>query len=145
MLITLSGADTKKLEDLTCGFEGFRARPYKDTKGILTWGYGTNLTTRALTEEEALMLLRDDMQAIEAELTKNIPGFTDLAPARKIALLDMCYNMGIHGLLGFGKMISSIKSGNFSQAAADMMDSTWGKENYRRAYQDSTLMEKGSF
>lgn len=114
--------------------EGLRLKPYRDTVGKLTIGYGRNLEDAGLSPEEAEVLLRNDLFRCEAELREALgETYEALSPARKAALLDMIYNLGKTRFLGFKKMIAALKAGDFARAAAEMLDSRWAAQVGQRA------------
>uniref|UniRef100_UPI00398051FD glycoside hydrolase family protein n=1 Tax=Salmonella sp. s60093 TaxID=3159721 RepID=UPI00398051FD len=41
--------------------EGLRLKPYRESVGVLTIGYGRNLEANGITEREAGFLLRNDI------------------------------------------------------------------------------------
>ena len=45
--------------------EGLRLYPYNCSEGKLTLGIGRNLDDRGITEEEALYLLNNDIEAVQ--------------------------------------------------------------------------------
>ena len=54
------------------------------------------------------------------------------ADARR-ALLDMAYNMGVPGLLGFQKMWAALAAGDYERAAEEALDSVYARELPARA------------
>lgn len=124
--------------------EGFRARAYRDTRGHLTIGYGTNIETVELTEHSAGQLLADELAMICRHLS-HLNGWKDLNEARRAVLLDMAYNLGVHGLLGFHDTLDYIEVGDYGKAADAMLDSDWAREVGTRAQDDATIMRTGEF
>ena len=91
--------DTLKLE------EGFRSKPYRDSRGFLTIGYGTNLSI-GITPVEGEILSSGAAGDHRAALWRRHGSPYQAHPdAIRAALLDMSYQLGIHGLLGFHKML----------------------------------------
>lgn len=123
--------------------EGFRSKPYRDTNGILTIGYGRNLESVGLSKEEALYLLRRDIQAARAALEENLPWWRTLVPARRDALTNMCFNMGIGKLLEFRKMLALMKLGDFKKAGREALDSDWAKQVGARAIRIANAISNG--
>jgi len=65
-------------------------------------------------------LLMSKLDTLDAGLTEGIPGFENLPDAWKMALTDMAYNLGLHGLLGgYPKMLRAVQVGNGPLAAAE--------------------------
>ena len=50
--------------------EGLRLKPYKCTAGKITVGVGRNLDDVGITEEEAMMMLHNDMVTTVKEIVK---------------------------------------------------------------------------
>ena len=78
--------------------------------------------------ETALQLRQDSIDAhtmtlldtLDDGLTAGIPNFEELPDAWKMALADMGWNLGLHGLLdGYPKMLAAIEAGNGATAAAE--------------------------
>lgn len=86
----------KKGLDLIKRFEGFRAKPYVCPAGKWTIGYGhtngVNADTRPVTEEEAEMLLREDLMAITNVLNRILP--ESLTQNQFDSICSFCYNLG---------------------------------------------------
>jgi lysozyme len=105
--------------------ERYKQFPYKDTKGIETIGYGLNLQARGLSEQESSFALYNDIFHHYDILDKQLNFFSNLDDTRKVALIDMAYNMGDQGLYGFKKMLHALSMGDFKGAAVEMRNSKW--------------------
>src|SRR5579875_350719 len=120
-----------EMVDLLKQQEGFRAKPYTDSRGFLTIGYGTNLS-QGITKDQADCLLEASLKANLAVLN-DISWFTMLDPVRQSVIENMAYNMGIGGLLTFRHMIESIKAQDWNGAAKQMLNSEWASQVGNRA------------
>lgn len=105
--------------------EGFRGRPYKDTVGKTSLGYGRNLDANPLTPDEADYLFQNDLKRAAQGLDNALPWWRTLNDVRQGVLLNMTFNMGIQGVLGFRNMLAAAKAGDFVESAAHMRDSKW--------------------
>ena len=124
--------------------EGLRLKPYRCTAGKLTIGIGRNLDDRGISQKEAYAMLERDIQDCEKQLQSRIPDiYNGLDEVRKSVLLNMCFNLGINGLLGFKNTLAFIKAGDWERAANNMLVSRWAKQVGRRAIELSELMRKG--
>lgn len=130
------------LSDMLIEHEGLRLRPYTDTTGHLTIGVGRNLTDRGISRNEALQMLDNDIDDCIATL-EPYTWFLKCNEARKLVLLDMVFNLGLSGLLGFKQMIHALQIGEYKLAASHMLDSKWATQVKRRAYELATIMENG--
>jgi len=124
--------------------EGLRLKPYRCTAGKLTIGIGRNLDDCGITESEAYIMLINDIINCEKLLQAKIPDiYNQLDEVRKSVLVNMCFNLGINGLLGFKNTLAFIKAGDWERAANNMLVSRWAKQVGRRAIELSELMRKG--
>ena len=124
--------------------EGLRLKPYRCTAGKLTIGIGRNLDDCGISQAEAYVMLINDIMNCEKQLQSKIPDiYNGLDEVRKSVLLNMCFNLGISGLLGFKNTLEFIKVGDWERAANNMLVSRWAKQVGRRAIELSELMRKG--
>jgi lysozyme len=120
--------------------EGFRAKPYNDSEGLLTIGYGT-LIEDGISKEEAELLLLHRVEIIEKELIKNWSYYERLDEIRKSVLLNMAYNLGVPRLMLFKKTLSFVEAGKYKEASVEMLDSKWARQVGRRATLLSDMMK----
>jgi len=118
--------------------EGFRERPYTDTLGNLTFGYGFTW----LSQHEAETVLRMRVAYIITQLGK-IPGFSQLSPNRQKVLINMAFNLGINGVMMFRKMWQAIFRKDFDEAAKEMLASRWADQVGSRAVRLAEIMRDG--
>ena len=124
--------------------EGLRLKPYRCTAGKLTIGIGRNLDDRGISQKEAYAMLERDIQDCEQWLIDEIPEvYNKLDEVRQSVLLNMCFNLGIKGLLEFKNTLSFIGAGDWERAANNMLASKWAKQVGMRAIELSELMRKG--
>lgn len=123
--------------------EGVRVKPYRDTVGKTTIGVGRNLDDVGVSEDEILIMLRNDIARAQRGLDATLPWWTGLGPARARVLLDMCFNLGIERLLGFSATLSAMREGRYEDAARDMLASRWAQQVGRRAVELAQTMRTG--
>jgi lysozyme len=124
--------------------EGLRLKPYRCTAGKLTIGIGRNLEDRGISQKEAYAMLERDIQDCEQWLIDEIPEvYNKLDEVRQSVLLNMCFNLGIKGLLEFKNTLAFIDAGDWERAANGMLASKWAKQVGKRAIELSELMRKG--
>lgn len=120
--------------------EGFRSTPYKDTVGVLTIGFGTNLD-QGISIETGVLLLEQSLVSLKRELKLALSdaGFLvlshnlTLSEQRAAVILNMVYNLGVPRLMGFKKMWKALAKGDFDTAAEEMLDSKWARQVGNRA------------
>lgn len=140
--------------------EGCVLKVYICPAGYQTIGVGRNLETNPLTNEElkvcgdyrhgitknaAFYLLRNDIERVVKDCKKKISFWEQLDDERKYALLDMCFQLGLGGLLKFKKMLKAMGVGNFKEAAAQCLDSQYAKQTPSRAKRIAKTIECGRF
>jgi lysozyme len=123
--------------------EAKRNFPYTDTKGKLTIGVGRNLTDDGISDTEIAFLLNDDVANVSSLLAKGIPWYGPLDAPRQGILINMAFNMGFHGLLGFHDTLAAMSKGDWEAAAIDMENSVWAKEVGDRATRLAEQMRTG--
>ena len=119
-------------------YEGFNGKAYMDSRGRLTIGWGRNIQEVGITPAEGDYLFDNDIAFVEKVLLQH--NFYLNAPGNvKDALFNMCFNLGINGLLEFKDMIKAIEDKNYSLAAKAALASSWAMEVGKRA-KDIALM-----
>jgi len=135
--------DIAKLEADLIRDEAFRGKPFTDTAGKLTVGYGRNLADVGISPAEALMLLRNDMATAELELDRGLPWWRGLSEPRQRALANMCFNLGLRRLMGFHRMLAALQARDYTLAAKEALDSKWADQVGNRAKRIAALIEEG--
>ena len=125
--------------------EGLRLKPYRCTANKLTIGYGRNIEDAGISEDEAELLLSNDLVRCAKEVEKHVKAFNKLNDARQSVLINMCFNLGINGLLKFKKFLTAVNDGFFDLAAKEMLDSRWAKQVGSRAIELSEQMKTGAW
>lgn len=135
--------------------ENGRHRAYRCPAGKLTIGYGHNLDASPIpglnarshiSEEEARGILTNDVALAWMQLTQRLPWVAALdSQARKAALINMAFNLGIKGLLSFKKTLALMERGNFTDAAKEMGNSRWAHQVGQRAIELINQVDTGQF
>jgi lysozyme len=125
--------------------EGFKPKPYKDSEGVLTIGYGFNLESDGLTEYESSIVLSARAWRRYVELLTALPWVHKLDEARQAVLVNMAYNMGVVGELKFHITLDDVKAGNYDAAADEMLKSKWAEEVGPRAHRLAQQMRTGEW
>lgn len=97
--------------------EGFRSRVYRDTEGHATIGYGFNLDA-GISQRAAAALLQEQLEELHETLS-TYTWYSGLDPVRQGVCLDIAFNDGLHGLLGFPKMIAALAEKNWLTAQSE--------------------------
>ena len=132
------------LENLIIRHEGYRRNPYPDAGGLAI-GYGRNLVYNGVSHDEALYLLRNDIERVTKELTKRYESFSKLSHARRAVLISMGYNMGLEDLSGFNRMWSAIDQQDFNMAASEIILSNYCTQIGKRCNELADMMATGKY
>ena len=117
---------------------------YKDSLGYDTIGYG-RLLSRGLSEDEARHLLANDVADHRNELLVHLPWAQALDEVRRAVLVDMAFNLGVPGLLGFRRMLAAVRARDWETAAREMLDSRWAGQVGHRAEELAKMMTTGEW
>src|SRR3972149_7178326 len=80
--------------------EGLRLKPYTDSTGHLTIGFGRNLSQVGISLAEAEALLDHDIARTMADVQAALPWTVGLDDVRRSILINMAFNLGIGGGAG---------------------------------------------
>ena len=128
--------------------EGEVLHAYQDHLGYWTIGIGILIDKRkggGLRPEESEYIFRNRLKLLDAELTDRLPWISKLDPARKGVLINMAFQMGVAGLLGFKNTLALIQAGKYQDAAKAMLQSKWATQTPARANRLSRQMETGNW
>ena len=123
--------------------EGLRLKPYRCSAGKLSIGYGRNLDDVGISKPEALMLLSNDVHKCIKQVKENIHCFNKLNDVRQNVLINMCFNLGIYGLLGFKRFLKALEEEDWVLAKTEMLDSVWAIQVGKRAIELSVQILLG--
>lgn len=157
------------------GFEeGWREKPYIDTEGYPTIGYGfkigpklaggPNARQAALEHYYQFTLPRHAgnvwLLELAAETYRKMAANNRIAPAVKACvvpempplenpriavLVSMAYQMGVEGLAGFRNTLMCITNQDWFQAETQMLKSKWASQTPKRARRHAHQMRTGSW
>jgi lysozyme len=130
------------------GDEGVVRAVYQDHLGYYTIGVGRLVDERkggGLSDDEIDYLLANDVAKREKELDSRLSWWRKLDDARQGVLLNMAFQMGVDGLLGFKNTLELVKAGRYDAAAAGMMNSKWAVQTPERAQRLADQMRSGQW
>jgi GH24 family phage-related lysozyme (muramidase) len=158
--------DFKKWAQKTGKFEGWEETVYRDTKGILTIGYGFNLedpSIRAklkakgldvtgmlngnvkITQEQALPILEEIYKESYETARSKFSNFDTFPDEVKHTVTDMVYNMGEPTFDEFKKMKKALLLNDYAEASRQIADSSYAQQTGNRAKQHiNTLLTIGN-
>ncbi len=141
--------------------EGCRYETYDDTEKVRTWGTGHALRSLTVEQIEALIKNRKTWSDVEmdanfldarinsiiSDLQLRFPLFNAMSEVHRLCFIDLCYNLGISGLLGgpvdtgFPMFLKAFKEGKYSEAKACLIDSAWHVQTKLRAERIEWMIE----
>ena len=128
--------------------EGRRETIYRDSLGYLTIGIGRLLDPRKggrLRPKEVDFLFDNDYDEKEEQCARMFPGWAKLNPPRQAAIVNMCFQMGITGVLQFKKMVQAMVDEHWADARHHALDSEWAKQTPARARRVAYQIETGEW
>jgi lysozyme len=137
-----------KLTEMLRRHEGVETHAYKCTSGKITVGVGRNIDPDGglgLSDDEIDVLLENDIDRSIKELGAAFNWFSDLNEARRDAMIDLAFNMGLTRLNGFKKALAAMAEANYDTAAAEFMDSKWASQVKDRAIEICAMIKTGNY
>ena len=128
------------IEEMLKRDEGRSLKLYRDGDRNWSIGYGRNVSARGISEAEALYLLQNDIRACQVELDVHLKWWRLLSVPRQLAMLSLCYNLGIYGLLDFKASLAAMETGRYEDAARQFLHSKWAKQVGSRARRVTDLI-----
>jgi len=119
--------------------EGFREFVYDDATGqpigpgsVLvgnpTIGYGWALNKLPILRSFAEGHLRETIQEVAFAVHHQLPWITELDVVRHGVVIELAYNLGVTGLLGFVKMLDALRRRRWTEAKAELLASHWATQ-----------------
>lgn len=127
--------------------EGLKLKVYRCPAGKLSIGYGLNLEDTGITEEEAEYLLRNRLLKVEAA-AKEIFGdklWSEFGDIRRMAFVNMIYNLGIKGFKGFTQTINLAKEKKWKECGLNILNTLWARQVGARAHRISRMIAYEEF
>lgn len=134
--------------------EGCRLKAYRCSNGHYTvgWGHklqnGENFTSIEYTQEMVDEIFEGDFKYAIYDYYQvlKIYAFSGIGEWRQIALMDMCFQMGLRGVLRFKKTLSAMEHYSFNLAATEVLDSKYAKnDSPNRAKRTAYIFEANKY
>lgn len=138
----------QKLLDMLKRHEGVMYYVYDDHLGYATIGVGRCIEKNVglgLSHDEIEYLLQNDVKRCIEELDSNFPWYRNLCEARRDAMINLCFNLGLPRLKKFVKALAAMEAGNYEEAAVEFLDSRWAKQVGTRALEVTHMIRSGEY
>lgn len=138
----------KKARSMLTYEEGVRLYPYDDATGArvkapvgkITIGVGHNLDAAPLSSDIIDRILDEDIEAALCGCERLFSTWARLSENRRLALLDMCFNMGESALSEFARLRDAIGKADFERAATEVRKSAYFKQVPARATRKEAMI-----
>lgn len=129
--------------------EGRRNAAYLDTLGIPTIGVGHTGPEVHLgltwTDAQIDHALDADIAAKTAQVVAALPWFPHLNEPRQAVILQMAFQLGTKGLLGFPNTLAAVHDARWEDAANGMLASKWFHQTPNRVNRLARQMALGQW
>lgn len=125
--------------------EGFSARIYKDSVGKPTVGYGFLVAALSpdelklnggkvepMSKEVAEKILNLKVVRLQKRVLECLPWLASKPQGVQDTILEMAYQLGLAGLMGFHHTLSCIEAGDYAQAARNLRASLLYRQTPKR-------------
>ena len=136
-----------KIAEMIRRNEGCRHEVYLDTEGTPTCGVGHALHIGSHVPDRVVKsFFQHDMYCTYTSYDRfeRKTGLI-LSEPRKAVIIDMIFQMGYAGMMGFKDMIAALKRGEFSAARDAILDSRYAEQTPERAMRNAEQMESGEW
>jgi lysozyme len=126
-----------RVREQTVEEEGRSQYAYTDSEGYLTIGIGRLCDKKkpgsglALFEQD--WLFGNDFERVLKEIDARMPWVNELDEARKGAIFQMVFQMGVSGVLKFVNSLALLRAKRYEAAADNFLLSLWAKQTPNRA------------
>ena len=127
--------------------EGYRDRPYLDSLGKATIGFGHLITEedefeegKQYPKEQLLKLFDKDFEKAEMGADQLVGSIQELHIEAKNVITEMVFQLGTQGVRNFRNMISALQDRDYQRASAEMLDSRWHAQTTNRCESLAKIM-----
>ena len=135
--------------------EGRRLKAYTCTAGHKTIGIGHNLDVKPafngqcipdiISDQICDLIFDRDLNDTITQLNFVWLANTKLDPARRDAVINMCFQLGINGVMKFKLMLNALERSDWVAAKAHALDSSWAKQTPERAERVAEQLLTGTY
>ena len=126
-----------EVKEMLIRHEGTMCTLYQCTEDKWTIGVGRNLSDRGITEDEAMYLLDNDIKRVMNQLDEYWTVWRSFEKRGQMVCLDMCFQMGIQGFMGFRRTRALMEMGMWLEASEELLDSKYAIQTANRANYNS--------
>lgn len=108
---------------------------------------GRTVTDGRITNAEVSTLFEKDLSGIVSEMQRHSrvgPVYVSLDDTRKMALINMCFQMGVGGVAKFTNTLAAMLAKQWQKAHDGMLDSAWARQTPGRANRVAKIILNGN-
>ena len=120
--------------------EGYEPMVYQCTEGHDTIGVGFKVADLFLSEKVCDLILEEILNDLIPRIERKLSWFRYAQDEVKLVIVNMCYQMGLSGVLKFKRALTAMEIKNWEMAATEMLDSLWARQTSRRANELADLI-----
>ena len=135
--------------------EGRRLKAYTCSMGHKTIGIGHNLDVKPafngqripdiISDQVCDLIFDRDLNDTITQLNFVWLANTKLDPARRDAVINMCFQLGINGVMKFKLMLNALERSDWVAAKAHALNSSWAKQTPERAERVAEQLLTGTY
>ena len=129
--------------------EGFIAKPYLDSLGKATIGYGHLITDednfengKEYSKDELLKLFEKDFEKAQMGADQLVGHIQELHIEAKNIVTEMVFQLGTMGVRKFKNMMAALEARDYHRASLEMLDSRWHAQTTNRCESLSKIMSQ---
>lgn len=108
-----------------------RFMPYKDSKGILSIGWGRNLQANGVRDSEAQIMLSNDLDDAIQQCFAVFPWYRNLDTVRQAVVAELMFNMGWGTFSQFVNTLKALSERDFARAVMGLRQSQWYQQVHK--------------
>ena len=120
--------------------EGYEPMVYQCTEGHDTIGVGFKVADLKLSEKVCDLILEEKLNDLIPRIERKLSWFRYTQDEVKLVIVNMCYQLGLSGVLMFKRALAAMEIKNWEMAADEMLDSLWARQTSRRANELADLI-----
>lgn len=127
--------------------ESNKLSAYQDSEGYWTIGIGHLIDAKkggSISIDTSYFILNEDIEAKCRDLNNYLPWYKNLDDVRQRVMIELCFNLGIQGLLGFHRTLDCIEHGNYEEAAIHLLGSKAAKQTGNRYEELADMLMQGT-
>lgn len=117
---------------------------YADSLGYLTIGIGHLIDKRKggkISKAASRFIFAEDLAEKVADLDRSMPWWRELPAAKQRVLINLCFQLGITGLLKFKAMLAALQAKDYATAAKQLRASALYRQTPERTERRAKILE----